>query len=120
MARKGNKVKQEEVRKGSKKKATEKPGFLDRIKNFFSGLAKEIKRVVWPSRKTVKETAVVVVVVVALVLVMVFIVDSIMVGLLNLMGFNTAPMTVNPEQPVITEPIVEETTATVEVVDPTE
>ena len=73
-----------------KNQKDKKPKFTTKVKRFFQGLSAEIKKVIWPSKKEVKETTGVVVVVVVLVMVLIFVVDKLMLGILNLMGFNTA------------------------------
>ncbi len=65
-------------------------GFFAKIKNFFRSLNSEIKKVIWPDKPTVAKTTATVIVIVLLVTLLVFIVDSLMVSLLGLLGFNTA------------------------------
>ncbi|NLF20160.1 MAG: preprotein translocase subunit SecE [Clostridiaceae bacterium] len=90
-ARKDNAVKPKKTTAAAAKKAKQETTFLAKVKNFFRGLRNELKLVVWPDRKKVKETASVVLVVVALLVAVIFVVDSLMTGLLGVLGFNVAP-----------------------------
>lgn len=114
------KKKEAELSKTKKGKITknEKLSVFGRIKKFFGGLGNEIKRVVWPSRKEVKETTVVVLLVVAFVMVLVFVIDNVMVGVLDLMGFNTAPMPTTAPNTISTT-VEESTETTIEEVEET-
>lgn len=68
-------------------KKSDKPGFGARIKNFFSGLKAELKRVIWPDRKKLKiNTATVLVIILAAAL-MIFVFDSLVSLLLDKTGF---------------------------------
>lgn len=86
MAKKSDK---NQGKKGSGKK--QELSFAGKIKRFFGSLKNELKLVVWPDKKEVKQTTAVVLVVVAATVILVFVVDSIMVGILRLTGFDTAP-----------------------------
>lgn len=104
MAKKSN-----NVSKKNDKKTEDKPKLTTRVKTFFTSLFKEIKLVVWPNRKTLKETTAVVLVVVAAVVLLVFVIDKAMIGVLDLMGFNTAPAVTSNTTTIASE--VEETDA---------
>ena len=95
-----------------KNQKDKKPKFTTRVKRFFQGLSGEIKKVVWPSKKEVKETTGVVVVVVVLVMVLIFVVDKLMLGILNLMGFNTARPKPSEPQTQITSTLEASSTTT--------
>ncbi len=92
MARKNEVKKSSDNKKDNKSKKGQKPGIWDRIKNFFKSMTSELKRVVWPDKKTTTQTTIVVIVIVALVAILVFAIDSIMTLILNALGFNTAPV----------------------------
>lgn len=95
-----------------KNQKDKKPKFTTRVKRFFQGLSAEIKKVVWPGKKEVKETAGVVVLVAVLVMVLIFVVDKLMLGILNLMGFNTARPQPSESQTQITSTQVESSNTT--------
>ncbi len=111
MANKPNKSTNKTEPQGSKKSAKDKGkdsgkvSFSTRVKNFFRGLKNELKLVVWPDKKNVKQTTAVVLVIVALAAVLIFVVDSIMTGVLGLAGFNVAPPTPTTT-PAVTTPAV--------------
>lgn len=105
--------------KGKKPKGPEKKAGLGaRLRNFFNGLRNELKRVVWPDKKTMKQTFIAVVIVVAIAAFTVFIVDSVLSAGLRAVGFEDP---VQPTQPPVTttQPAeTETTTGTVQVTDP--
>lgn len=119
MAKKSNKNQETKAKKGSGK--NKELSFGGKIKRFFVNLKNELKLVVWPDRKEVKQTTAVVLIVVAATVLLVFVVDSIMTGVLNLAGFNTAPAPPAPVVPTVTtEASTEDTTAAVEVTEPSD
>lgn len=67
---------------GNKKK--EKKGFLRRIIQYFKEVRSELKKVTWPNRKELTQYTTVVFVSVFIVAVVIWIVDSALTGLLNL------------------------------------
>ncbi len=118
MANKPNKSTNKTEPQGGKKPAKDtakdkskdkgKVSLITRLKNFFRGLKNELKLVVWPDKKSVKQTTAVVLVIVALTAVLIFIVDSVMTGVLSLAGFNVAP--VSQTTTTTTTPPASETT----------
>lgn len=84
------KNKQLETKDGKKAKGpAKKPGLGARIRQFIAGLKSELKRVVWPDKKTMKQTAIAVAIVIMLCSALVFIVDSILGASLRAAGFDT-------------------------------
>lgn len=73
--------------KGEKERSKPKQ-LTARATEFFAGIRNELKRVVWPTRETLKETTLAVLAISIGVAILVFAVDSVMMGLLNLAGFN--------------------------------
>ena len=59
--------------------------FFNRIVNFIKEAITELKKVVWPSRKDLKNSTIIVIVTVIIVSVFVGIVDLVFVGLLTLL-----------------------------------
>ena len=58
-----------------------------RLKNFFVSLKAELKRVIWPDRKRLIQSTATVLAICVIVGIILFIVDSLIGGLLNLVGF---------------------------------
>ncbi len=87
MAKKSDKKQKGKKGSGKNRELT----FTQKVKRFFGNLKNELKLVVWPDRKEVKQTTAVVLLVVAATVVLVFIIDSLMVGILKLTGFESAP-----------------------------
>lgn len=110
--------------KGGKQKGPEKkPGLFARFRNFIAGLRNELKRVVWPDKKQMKQTFTAVVIVVAIAAATVFIVDSILSAGLRAVGFEDPVQNTgaNPTPtPQVTEPADDSDSSegTVEVTDP--
>ena len=73
-------------------KAAKKPGFFAKVKGWFGGVAKylkdtrsELKKVVWPSKKDVKNNTVVVIAVVVIAAVFMLVLDVVFGGAIHLM-----------------------------------
>lgn len=98
MAKKSSDKKNDKKKESNKNK---KPGFWSKIQDFFKSLGTELKRVIWPDKRTTGQTTLVVIVIVFFVAVLVFLVDTIMVWILGALGFNTATPTVT-ETPTTT------------------
>ena len=58
-----------------------------KLKNFFVNLKAELKRVVWPDRRRLIQSTATVLAICVLIGIVLFIVDSMLGGLLNAMGF---------------------------------
>ncbi|MGI6326732.1 MAG: preprotein translocase subunit SecE [Saccharofermentanales bacterium] len=58
-----------------------------RLKNFFVSLKTELKRVIWPDRKRLIQSTATVLAICIIVGIILFIVDTLIGGLLNLVGF---------------------------------
>lgn len=100
MAKKSNNELETKGKKTPAKK--QELSFGGKVKRFFGNLRNEIKLVVWPNRKEVKETTIVVLLVIAATVVLVFVVDSLMTGILSLSGFNTAAVEPPSPAPAVT------------------
>lgn len=77
---------------GNKKENAKKPGFMDRVKGFFGGIAKylkdtrsELKKVVWPSKKETQNNTIVVIAVVAISAVFMLLLDMGFGGIVHLL-----------------------------------
>ncbi len=82
----------------NEKEGSKVQNFSKKTGNFFTGIRNELKKVVWPSKLTLKETTLAVLAISIGVAILVFVVDSLMMGLLNLAGFNKphVPRTTRP------------------------
>ncbi|NLM18668.1 MAG: preprotein translocase subunit SecE [Clostridiaceae bacterium] len=76
-------------RKGKKKqdKKEKKPGIGKRIKNFFSDIKAELKRVTWPDRKRLKSNTGTVIAIILLATITIFIFDTVISSVLSGTGF---------------------------------
>lgn len=83
--------------------------FSTKTTSFFAGIRNELKKVVWPSKLTLKETTLAVLAISIGVAILVFVVDSLMMGLLNLAGFNNQHRGRNNPVPARTETVSTET-----------
>lgn len=80
----------------SEKKGTQKPSFGERVSDTFNGIRRELKRVVWPNRKTMRENTAAVLVITVVVTLLLFLTDTIMVSVLDAAGFNRVPIEESP------------------------
>ncbi|MDO5732222.1 MAG: preprotein translocase subunit SecE [Eubacteriales bacterium] len=90
-----------------KKTEKDKKSLPQRMGSFFSGLRTELKRVIWPDRKSLQSMTLAVLAISIGVAILVYVVDSLMVGVLNLAGFNRVKRQQTPpvQNPVeVTEP----------------
>ena len=115
--RKPSDAKNSQVKSKKQKGPEKKPGLGKRFRNFINGLYAELKRVVWPDKKQMKQTFTAGVIVNAIAAVTVFVVDSILQAGLRASGFEDP---VNQAQVSPTPVPTEETTSTVEITEPTE
>lgn len=78
-------------RKGKKKqdKKNKKPGIGKRIKNFFSDIKAELKRVTWPDRKRLKSNTGTVIAIIFLATFTIFVFDTVISSVLSSTGFYT-------------------------------
>lgn len=93
-------------------KKNEKPGLVERLKNFYNGLKSELKRVIWPdAKKTKLNTATVLAIIVGSAL-LIFIFDQFVQVLLQSTGFYrmNEQAAANGESTAITETVESETT----------
>ncbi|NLJ71046.1 MAG: preprotein translocase subunit SecE [Clostridiaceae bacterium] len=76
-------------RKGKKKqsKKEQKPSVGKRIKNFFSDIKAELKRVTWPDRKRLKSNTGTVIAIILLATITIFIFDTVISSVLSGTGF---------------------------------
>lgn len=74
----------------------QKPGIGTRLRQFIGGLKSELKRVVWPDKKTLKQTAIAVAIIIVISAALIFIVDSILGAALRATGFDTPGIVPNP------------------------
>lgn len=58
-----------------------------KLKNFFLSLKAELKRVIWPDRKRLTQSTATVLAICIIVGIILFVVDNLVGGLLNLVGF---------------------------------
>ena len=89
------------------KKGVQKPSFFERVRDTFRGIRRELKRVVWPNKKTMRENTTAVLVITIVVTVLLFFTDTVMVKILDAAGFNVVEI----ESPMVspaTETEVEE------------
>lgn len=95
--------KKETKRAGTKKDA--KPSIFARLKKWFVNIIMELKRVVWPDKKKLKQSTLTVLLIIALSTVLILIFDSLIGFILRTTGFySTKPQT--PEttaSPAITD-----------------
>lgn len=82
----------------TEKKGVQKPSIIERVKETFRGIRRELKRVVWPNKKTMRENTTAVLVITIAVTIMLFFTDTIMVKILDAAGFNVVEI----ESPVAT------------------
>ena len=91
----------------SEKSAKVKPNFLQkagsfvtrtakRLKNFFTGLKAELKRVIWPDRKRLIQSTATVLAICVIIGVILFVVDTMVGGLLKGIGFYSGGGTAAP------------------------
>ncbi len=73
--------------KTDKKDKAQKPNIFKRLVTFFTNLKAELKRVVWPDRKKLIQSTLTVLVICILAGLTLFIVDSVLGGILNGIGF---------------------------------
>ncbi|HHU52453.1 MAG TPA: preprotein translocase subunit SecE [Clostridiaceae bacterium] len=75
--------------KGKKQqsKKDQKPSFGKRIKNFFSDIKAELKRVTWPDRKRLKSNTGTVIAIILLATITIFIFDTVISSVLSGTGF---------------------------------
>ena len=77
-------------------------GIGKRLRNFFISLKAELKRVIWPDRKRLIQSTATVLAICVMVGIILFVVDSLVGGLLNTIGFysdNAATPTPRPTAP---------------------
>lgn len=91
----------------TEKKGVQKPSFIERVKETFRGIRRELKRVVWPNRKTMRENTTAVLVITLAVTALLFFTDTIMVKLLDAAGFNAVEIE-SPVATPATTPVVED------------
>lgn len=91
----------------TEKKGVQKPSFFERVKETFRGIRRELKRVVWPNRKTMRENTFAVLVITIAVTAILFFTDTIMVQILDAAGFNVVDID-NPVVTPATTPVVED------------
>lgn len=89
-------------KKTEKKDKNQKPNIFKRLVNFFTNLKSELKRVVWPDRKKLVQSTVTVLVICILAGITLFIVDSVLGGILNGIGFYDVKATSAPTTQVTT------------------
>ncbi len=77
-----------ETQKSPKTDKTSRPGLGQRLSGFFTGLRSELKKVIWPDKRTLKETTLTVLAISLGCAILIFVVDSLMLGFLNIVGFN--------------------------------
>ncbi|HAL73753.1 MAG TPA: preprotein translocase subunit SecE [Clostridiales bacterium] len=110
----------------SEKTAKSNPNFIQkigafivrtakRLKNFFISLKAELKRVIWPDRKRLIQSTATVLAICVLIGVILFVVDSLVGGLLKAVGFYSGGGTANPTTaPTTAATTVATTVATIE------
>lgn len=107
----------------SEKAAKAKPNFIQkvgaiivrtakRLKNFFISLKAELKRVIWPDRKRLIQSTATVLAICVIIGVILFVVDSLVGGLLKGIGFYTGGGIATPTTAPTTAATTVETTAT--------
>lgn len=82
----------------TEKKGVQKPSLIERVKETFRGIRRELKRVVWPNKKTMRENTTAVLVITIAVTLLLFFTDTIMVRILDAAGFNVVEI----ESPIAT------------------
>ncbi|MDD2427654.1 MAG: preprotein translocase subunit SecE [Eubacteriales bacterium] len=95
-------------------KGGKKP-FFTRIKNFFSNLFAELKRVVWPDKKKLKQNTGTVLVIIIAAAIMIWVFDTLLNVILTSTGFYAPAPEVS--EPVATDPDGDGTGVTVEPTD---
>lgn len=75
--------------KGKKNKKDVKPGLGRRLKNFFSDIKAELKRVTWPDRKRLKANTGTVIAIILMATITIFIFDTVISSVLSATGFYT-------------------------------
>lgn len=70
--------------KDKAKKKGKKPGFFKRIGRYFKDLKNELKKVIWPTKKRVFHSTIVVIITIVLVCIFVVVLDFIFNGLISL------------------------------------
>ncbi len=88
-------------RSGKPTKGDKKP-FLTRIKNFFTNLFAELKRVVWPDKKKLKQNTVTVLVIIIAAAAMIWVFDTLLNFILTSTGFYAPASEIT--EPVETDP----------------
>ena len=106
-------------KKGTKRAATkkdDKPSIFARLKKWFVNIITELKRVVWPDKKKLKQSTMTVLLIIAISTVVILVFDSVIAFILRTSGFYSS----KPATPETTEPpAIVETTEPAETGDTT-
>lgn len=106
--------------KGTADKGGKKP-FGKRVKSFFSNIFAEIKRVIWPDKRKLRQSTVTVLIIIILATAIIWLFDTVVGAILRATGFY-APVHKKPvmtDGPSITEPAGEPDVTQVTVSDET-
>lgn len=104
MASKKGKSAVDRGKKGTKRAVTKKdakPSFFARLKKWFVNIIMELKRVMWPDKKKLKQSTLTVLLIIALSTIMILVFDSLIGFILRTTGFYSSKPATTPE---ITEP----------------
>ncbi|NMB29719.1 MAG: preprotein translocase subunit SecE [Clostridiaceae bacterium] len=104
MASKKGKSAVDRGKKGTKRAVTKKdakPSIFARLKKWFVNIIMELKRVMWPDKKKLKQSTLTVLLIIALSTIMILVFDSLIGFILRTTGFYSSKPATTPE---ITEP----------------